>query len=101
MQANPAFLDKVTTWQRKLGTVDLVLGTWSDMQKKWQALVSIFLGSADIRDQLPEDSQRFDAVNANFKACLDSTQPVMLLTAWQEKRCAEASIFEAVPFRRT
>ena len=61
------FLDKVTAWQRKLGTMDLVLGIWQDMQKKWQALVSIFLGSADIREQLPEDSQRFDKVNEDFK----------------------------------
>jgi len=67
MQANPVFLDKVRAWQRKLGTMDLVLGIWQDMQKKWQALVSIFLGSADIREQLPEDSQRFDKVNADFK----------------------------------
>ena len=66
MQANPVFLDKVTTWQRKMGTMDLVLGTWFDMQKKWQALVSIFLGSADIRQQLPEDSLRFDSVNADY-----------------------------------
>ena len=67
VQANPVFLDKVTTWQRKLGTVDLVLGTWADLQKKWQALVSIFPGSADIREQLPEDSARFDVVNVDFK----------------------------------
>lgn len=66
LQANPVFLDKVTTWQRKLGTMDLVLSTWADMQKKWQALVSIFLGSADIREQLPEDSLRFDSVNAAY-----------------------------------
>ena len=51
-----------------------MLGTWSDMQKKWQALVSIFLGSADIRQQLPADSQRFDAVNAEFKVCSQSAR---------------------------
>lgn len=67
LQANPVFLEKVTNWQRKLGTVDIVLSTWSLVQKKWQALVSIFLGSADIREQLPEDSQRFDSINVEFK----------------------------------
>ena len=70
VQANAVFLDKVTTWQRKLSTVDVVLGTWSDLQKKWQALVSIFVGSADIRVQLPEDSLRFDGINADFKVSL-------------------------------
>lgn len=56
----------MTIWQRKLGTVDVVLNTWQDVQKKWQALESIFVGSADIRVQLPEDSKRFDAVNADY-----------------------------------
>ena len=31
-----------------------------------QALESIFVGSADIRVQLPEDSKRFDAINADY-----------------------------------
>ena len=68
LQGNPKFLEIVTNWQKKLGTVDVVLNTWLDVQKKWQALESIFVGSADIRVQLPEDSKRFDVVNADFQA---------------------------------
>ena len=67
-QGNSFFLEKVTTWQRKLGAVDAVLSTWADVQKKWAALESIFVGSADIRTQLPEDSKRFDTLNTNFQA---------------------------------
>ncbi|CAD7696266.1 unnamed protein product [Ostreobium quekettii] len=67
VQGNPKFLEMVTNWQKKLGTVDVVLSTWQDVQKKWQALESIFVGSADIRVQLPEDSKRFDGVNADFQ----------------------------------
>ena len=44
-----------------------MLACWMDVQKKWQALESIFIGSADIRVQLPEDSKRFDAINADFQ----------------------------------
>ncbi|KAK9808985.1 hypothetical protein WJX72_007373 [[Myrmecia] bisecta] len=76
VQGNPAFLEKVTAWQRKLGTVDVVLNTWADVQKKWQALESIFVGSADIRVQLPEDSKRFDAVNADFQDLMRSAPEV-------------------------
>jgi dynein heavy chain len=61
------FLDAVAKWQKNLGTVDSVMSTWQDVQKKWQALESIFVGSADIRVQLPEDSKRFDIVNADFQ----------------------------------
>ncbi len=66
-QGNAVFLEKVTVWQRKLGVVDTVLSTWTDVQRKWQALESIFVGSADIRVQLPDDSKRFNSVNADFQ----------------------------------
>ena len=36
------------------------------MQGRWSSLETIFLGSKDIRIQLPEDSKRFDEVNANW-----------------------------------
>ena len=67
VQGNPKFLEMVTTWQKKLGAVDTMLGTWLTVQKKWMALESIFVGSADIRVQLPEDSKRFDGTNADFQ----------------------------------
>ena len=69
LQGNAQFAEKVAQWQRKLGTGDVVLNTWAEVQKKWANLESIFVGSADIRVQLPEDSKRFDAVNTDFQAC--------------------------------
>lgn len=57
----------MSSWQRKLGTVDAVLTLWRDVCRKWQALESIFVGSEDIRVQLPEDSRRFDGVNVDFQ----------------------------------
>ncbi|KAI8473051.1 MAG: flagellar outer dynein arm heavy chain beta [Monoraphidium minutum] len=67
VQLNPMFGDSVASWQKRLGTVDAVLNTWMDVQKKWQALESIFVGSPDIRVQLPEDSKRFCTVNADYQ----------------------------------
>ena len=67
VKGNPKFLDLVSNWQRKLGTVDTVLTLWRDVCRKWQALESIFVGSEDIRVQLPEDSRRFDGVNVDFQ----------------------------------
>ena len=66
-QGNAFFSERVALWQRKLATVDTVLNTWTDVQRKWQALVSIFVGSEDIRVQLPLESKRFDLVNINFQ----------------------------------
>jgi len=80
VQGNEKFLEIVTSWQKKLGTVDSVLIAWTDVQKKWSSLESIFVGSADIRVQLPEDSKRFDGLNAEFqdlqKSAVDVTNVV-------------------------
>ncbi|KAL0819776.1 hypothetical protein ABMA28_007817 [Loxostege sticticalis] len=61
---------EVTAWQKKLGTADAVIAIWFEVQRKWQYLESIFVGSDDIRAQLPEDSRRFDHIDKTFKELL-------------------------------
>lgn len=48
------FLEEVSTWQRKLSVADSVISIWFEVQRTWSHLESIFIGSADIRTQLPE-----------------------------------------------
>ena len=64
------FLQEVSTWQKKLSTADQVIGIWMEVQRTWSHLESIFIGSEDIRNQLPEDSKRFDGIDTDFKVCL-------------------------------
>ena len=61
-------MDDVLDWQQRLRLVDSVLSLWSDVQRSWSHLESIFAGSGsdDIRHQLPEDSERFDETNSDF-----------------------------------
>ncbi len=61
------FLEEVSTWQRKLSTADQVIAIWFEVQRTWSHLESIFIGSEDIRSQLPEDSKRFDGIDKDFK----------------------------------
>eukprot|EP01135_Chromosphaera_perkinsii_P008680 Nk52_evm13s1444 gene=Nk52_evmTU13s1444 len=60
------FLEEVTKWQKTLSTVDSVLSAWMDVQRTWSHLESIFIGSEDIRKQLPGDSKRFDGIDKDF-----------------------------------
>ncbi|XP_008847899.1 dynein heavy chain 17, axonemal [Nannospalax galili] len=64
------FLKEVTRWQQKLSTADSVISIWFEVQRTWSHLESIFIGSEDIRAQLPEDSKRFDAIDLEFKALM-------------------------------
>ncbi|XP_039595259.1 dynein heavy chain 9, axonemal [Polypterus senegalus] len=61
------FLEEVSSWQKKLSTADSVISIWFEVQRTWSHLESIFIGSEDIRSQLPEDSKRFEGIDIDFK----------------------------------
>ncbi|KAM9837728.1 LOW QUALITY PROTEIN: dynein axonemal heavy chain 9 [Aulostomus maculatus] len=66
------FLDEVSSWQSKLSVADSVISIWFEVQRTWTHLESIFIGSEDIRSQLPEDSKRFEGIDADFKELANS-----------------------------
>jgi dynein heavy chain len=61
------FREQVSHWQQSLGEVESTLKLVLLVERQWGSLESIFLGSADIRAQLPDDTKRFEAVDAEFK----------------------------------
>ena len=71
------FLDQVSGWQKSLSTADSVITIWFEVQRTWSYLEAIFIGSEDIRSQLPEDSQRFEGIDSDFKVFAD-----LSLTGW-------------------
>ena len=68
------FLEEVSEWTKKLSTADSVIQIFVGVQKTWSYLESIFIGSEDIRRQLPEDSVRFDGIDKDFKEILYETE---------------------------
>ena len=70
------FLEEVSAWQKKLSTADQVINIWFEVQRTWSHLESIFIGSEDIRNQLPEDSKRFDGIDADFKELISEVEQV-------------------------
>ncbi|XP_040604816.1 dynein heavy chain 9, axonemal isoform X6 [Mesocricetus auratus] len=61
------FLEEVSSWQKKLSTADSVISVWFEVQRTWSHLESIFMGSEDIRSQLPQDSKRFESIDSDFR----------------------------------
>ena len=53
-----------------LGIVDSVISLWLEVQQTWSHLENIFMGSEDIRAQLPEDTKRFDGIDKDYKALM-------------------------------
>ncbi|TPP62234.1 Dynein beta chain ciliary [Fasciola gigantica] len=65
------FLEEVSTWQKKLSVADQVITIGMEVQRTWCYLESIFIGSEDIRKQLPGDTARFDGIDHDFKALME------------------------------
>jgi dynein heavy chain len=80
------FRDKVMYWQTALGQVEEVISEWMKVCKSWAALESIFLASADIRAQLPDDTKRFEGIDSEFK---DMQKEAVNVTNVIEVCCAE------------
>lgn len=68
------FIDQVTHWQKTLSHTESVLADWLEVQQGWVSLESIFLGSQDIRVQLPEDSKRFDGIDEHWRTLMEEAQ---------------------------
>ena len=84
------FYDEISTWQKRLSQVDQIISLWMDVQRTWSHLESIFIGSDDIRKQLPVDSERFDDIDKEFKELMvkmAKTPNVVKVNIWQYIRC--------------
>ncbi len=82
-----AFLPTVQKWEKLLSLVSETLDVWMLVQRKWMYLESIFV-AGDIRQQLPEEAQKFDQIDKSFKRIMTDTakQPVVLEACSTEGR---------------
>ena len=67
------FLEEVRGWEADLSLIGEVLDIWMQVQRRWMYLESIFIGSDDIRQQLPEEAKRFDRIDKTWKKTMVET----------------------------
>ena len=61
-----SFESDIKSWNEKITNLGAVLSSWMDVQRKWVYLEGIFLGSSDIKQQLPAEYDRFMNVDREF-----------------------------------
>ena len=84
------FFKEISHWQRTMCTVDTVISLLFEVQRTWSHLESIFVGSEDIRLQLPEDSKRFDQTNEEFQLLMiEMTKTTNVISATATQGLAE------------
>uniref|UniRef100_A0A6S8LSH1 AAA+ ATPase domain-containing protein n=1 Tax=Dunaliella tertiolecta TaxID=3047 RepID=A0A6S8LSH1_DUNTE len=76
------FLTEVRGWEQKLSLIGECIEVWMLVQRKWMYLESIFVGSDDIRHQLPAEARRFDGIDKQWqKIMADTARNVNVLEA--------------------
>ena len=81
------FLTTVQKWEKTLSTIAEVTEVWMHVQRKWMYLENIYVGSDDIRLQLPEEAKKFDRIDKTFKKIMTETaKNTLVLEACQPDR---------------
>lgn len=66
----PHFKKEASVWQHALGAVSEVVQTLADIQRMWSYLEPLFIGSEEVKKELPEDAQRFKEIDTQVKTIL-------------------------------
>ena len=64
------FEDEALSWEERLNRINAIFDVWIDVQRRWVYLEGIFTGSADIKHLLPNETQRFQSISAEFLALM-------------------------------
>jgi dynein heavy chain len=61
------FEDDVLEWQTRLGFVADVYVCIGEIQRTWSYLEPLFIGSEEVKKELPEDAKRFKGIDTNVR----------------------------------
>lgn len=64
------FEDVVNSWIKSLGTVSEIMEILGEVQKKWSFLENLFIGSEEVKKELPNESEAFIGIDLEVKAIL-------------------------------
>jgi len=74
-----AFSKDIRTWEQSLNHVMECITTWMLVQRKWMYLEGIFIGSEDIRAQLPEAAKKV-FLEVLFENCSSNSSLMYIIT---------------------
>lgn len=64
------FKTEASSWQVTLGLVSDISQSLQEIQRTWSYLEPLFIGSDEVRKELPDDAKRFEEVDRDVKAIL-------------------------------
>lgn len=64
------FEDRVTTWNKNLGRISEIVTLCGDVQRTWSFLENLFIGSDEVKKELPKQSEAFIGIDQEVKRIL-------------------------------
>lgn len=64
------FEEEVTGWQKSLSGIADVVTIMNEIQRTWSYLETLFIGSEEVKKELPEDTARFAGIDVDVKKVL-------------------------------
>lgn len=83
------FERQVTAWQLTLGTVNEVFIIFQNIQRTWSYLEPLFIGSDEVKRELPEDAFRFAGIDLDVRQTLQK--------AWNVKNIRLSCTVDGLP----
>ena len=84
------FEEQVTKWQHDLASVADVVGLMSEIQRTWAYLETLFIGSEEVKKELPVDAERFVGIDVDVKQVLQFLTWLSFCTKFTWFICAKA-----------
>ncbi len=81
---------EVTSWQKALSMVAEVLTILNDIQRTWSYLEPLFVGSEEVKKELPETAEKFAGIDLDVKGILSEA----LATKNIRSACNRAGLLE-------
>ena len=81
---------EVTTWQKELAAVDEVMQILGEVQRLWSYLEPLFIRSAEVKAELPEDAERFVGIDKDVRRVLKEAYATMLV----KEACNKVGLFK-------
>ncbi len=81
---------EVTSWQKSLAMVAEVMVILNDVQRTWSYLEPLFVGSEEVKKELPETAEQFAGIDTDVKGLLSEA----LATKNIKAACNRTGLFD-------
>jgi dynein heavy chain len=91
---NGFFKDEINKWKLDLNAINDVHVSLKETQNKWTFLESLFLGSDEIKKELPQDTEKFVQIDKEVREILKKGNQIKNILNFSTSKFGERTLFD-------